>query len=104
MKNRTFRSDRLYKLASFVVILLTLYYSFNAIYAYTRLENVKKYPSECNKDYWKSDYAECLVLMHGTVDNVAEEVGTNTFIAILLPASFFGGTLLYKFIFPAKKK
>lgn len=102
MKNRTFHADRLYKLVSIVVILLTLFFSFNAIDTYTRLKNVREYPSECRKDYWKSDYAECLILMQGAVDKVAEGVETNAYIAILLPISFFGGTSLYKYIFPKK--
>jgi len=104
MKNRTFRSDRLYKIASIVIILLTVYFAFNAFSSYSRLADVREYPSECNKEYLKSDYTECLKLMHGTVNNVETNTRNYAYIALTLPLVFFGGTLLYKYTFPKKRK
>lgn len=101
MKNRQFRGDRLYKLTKIVVILLTVYFAFNAISAYSRLDRVRQYRSEC--DNWKSDYTQCLRLMHGTVSNVEGIVRTNTYLAVGLPIVFFGGTILYQYLLPKRK-
>ena len=102
MKNRKFRGDRLYKIARIVVIVLTIYFAFNAISAYSRLGRVREYPSECSNS--KLEYTECLRLMYGTVNNVEEIVRTNAYIAVLLPTVFFGGMILYQYMFPKRKE
>lgn len=101
MKNRQFRGDRLYKLARIIVVVLTIYFAFTAISAYSRLDSVREYPSEC--DNWETDYVECLRLMYGVENNVSRIVRTNTYLAVGLPVVFFGGTVLYQFLFPKRK-
>lgn len=107
MQNRKFRGDRLYKVAKIVVVLLTIYFVFNTIKLYYRLDRFQTLRDVCPYSTATSEdkyYTECrsnnLIIIH----NIENSIHNNVFMAILLPALFFGGAALYRYIFPLNRK
>jgi len=125
---RKFSSQRLYKLVRALVILATIGCLYLA-YDYPRLSNqaVEHSIQSLNvcRDNYKSDlktysfmknpalFAQQLsdICTKSTVDFWSQQAvddsknGSNAlFLGILLPLVFFGGRLIYKYIFPKVKK
>lgn len=96
MKNRKFRGDRLYKIAKIVVVLLTIYFAFNAIDSYSGLGTAQMARESCAPNEY---YTQCLKNSLIILSNIENSIRNNTFIAILLPVVFFGGTALYQYLF-----
>ncbi len=100
MSERKFRADKLYKLVRYLVIIITTISLLLAIGSFSRLTNLdcsKQYPPIGN-DYIHFD--ACLDEQTGYRDALFNNIK----IAILLPILFFGGTWLYKYLFPPINK
>jgi len=119
---RQFNSEKLYKLTRFFVIAITL---ICAYLVYTNNQNYNQTVNQFNKDsndctnQYNSDLKndpkfanyslnECYKFMPNA-DSVIEEIQQANMdkfglTAILLPLIFFGGRLVFKYIFPVKKQ
>lgn len=106
-QDRKFRGDRLYKVAKIAVVLLTMYFAFNTINGYSRLSRIQMLRDSCPYATWLTEdkaYIECrsdnLIIIH----NIENSIHYNKYLAILLPAIFFGGSALHRYLFPLYRK
>lgn len=82
-----------------LIIILTVFFAFNAISAYTRLTRIANDKSMCASTL---DYYECVRLNDIIIGNIEEEIKVNIYLAIIPALAFFGGTILYKHLFRDK--
>lgn len=118
---RKFSPKKLYKLIKILVILITVV-SLYLAYDYPKLANqASKESTKAYKiclDQYQSDLKNIPNLAQGFEDNCIKLASdswtqiskddskngvTALFIGILLPILFFGGTWLYKYLFPVKQ-
>ncbi len=116
MTDRKFRADKLYKLAIMVVILLTVFFG---IKAYLSFQSVNYYNSTMTQDFLKchkiwdpfgldpnqKQVSDCdNALYFQPLSQAKHDFNFSILIALVSPILFFGGTWLYKYLFPVKNE
>ncbi len=112
MSKRKFSGDRLYNLLKNLVIVITLLALFFAAVNYNQI-NSNEYKRESDKCYQEhpnhmSDQIEgalwssCLSVASEVLKLQNDNLTRYSLIVIILPLIFFGGTWLYKYLFPKK--
>jgi len=114
MTKRKLDTKRLYDLVKTIVIVITSFYLllalYNSYYEINSPYSLKECFNQCDetwpKDYestrdiWQSCNKNCLTL---SVEQ-GKDTKISWMIALGLPALFFGGTWLFNYLFPKKKK
>lgn len=101
---RKFSHERLYKLTKKVVIIVSILTLAYGIYMYffgidNILNNWKAYCGDLYKEpSW--EYHDCMEVGLGEVSKIYNYIEKAFTIGILLPSIFFGGTWLYRYLFP----
>jgi hypothetical protein len=105
---RKFDSGRLYKLIKGLVIVISVISLLLAINSYRQIGYVQKtYVKEldnCNKIYGNQDAIMCLSSWNDYLRTFNNWMSTFFLVGIGLPIVFFGGCLVYKYVFPVKEK
>ncbi len=103
---REFDGKRLYKLTRRVVITVTIVSVFLSTISYYRIWKGDQDLRLCGQKYsYTSDaYIKCGESPALTMRIVEENVNTYTNVALIFPIVFFGGTWLYKYLFPLVHK
>jgi hypothetical protein len=112
---RSFNAKRLYKFLGVLVVLLTLYFAFLSIsmyyYAWGHGDSMNYQVDFRDSNPNGCDYIKYGITTHYNdchyVYTITKAYNVNRFnlfltITILLPLIFFGGTWLYKYVFPVK--
>ena len=112
---RRFSGERLYKLLRVIVIILTimaillasylhnLYYGSDHFYANGTAQCYKLWPDWNTNDIAGKAFANCFSTVQSLQIGGQYAFDYTVCVAILLPLLFFGGTWLYKYLFPVKK-
>ena len=116
MTKRKFNHKRLYKLGKIVTILLFIFCLFNFFNSLSKYLKTKKdffnadlQHEMCSKfagGYQRSpeEYSKCTDIYLKDYVISYNKFKKSSIITILIPILFFGGTALYKYLFPYKKK
>ena len=102
---RRFSGERLYKLAKRAVVIISLLAGIWSIYALYTIQTGsiwKQWKSYCSEDYQPKsrDYNDCMTTASFLEENLNKNLEKTLPVALLLPTIFFGGTWLYKYLFP----
>ncbi len=100
MKKRRLDNKRLYRLAKIIVLIITSISAILAIYWLYLLESntlLHSWESFCTKS---PTYLDCMSLGMRQINNVQNMFDKASIVAIGLPIIFFGGTALFKYLFP----
>ena len=109
MVKREFSGSRFYKLASKIVVIFTIFFLGFGLYGLANLDKNSLFYldgfSKCTKEV-PHDVSPMLVCGSYIDAKIDSETMTWNFlkIGILLPILFFGGTWLFKYLFPEKKE
>ena len=104
---RSFSHDRLYKLVKRLVIIVSVLTWIYIALIYTSLENDTslnswKYWEEFCSEYpiASDEHITCKITSYKFIDEAKNNMENALKIGILLPITFFGGTWLYRYLFP----
>jgi hypothetical protein len=110
---RKFQPSRLYKLIKRTVIVVTILSAITAIYmaynVYADKQDEIKYGFEairqCGSEYTSSgDINNCFNSIMQPYNSNESIANDSLLITIFLPLIFFGGTGIYRYLFPKQKK
>lgn len=111
MDQRRFDSKKLYKLSKIIVITITIISIFLTVKLYDQVGNNKTlyywqdYCEERKGSYSKLfNYTDCMGLGFEQISKQQDLMYKTFLVAVVLPILFFGGTWLYKYLFPLKEK